>query len=202
MTDSSPVACHDCDWMQELPALPAGGLARCCRCDATLARARTDPVNRTLALALAGVVLFLVSNTFPFLSFRMQGLETETTLATGVVDLHRQGMSALAAVVLGTAILAPAVHLAALLYLSLPLRMGRVPAGLSGVLRVVQRARSWNMMEVFLLGILVSVVKLAGMATVVPGLALYAFGALIFVMAAANASFDPRTVWRRADELS
>jgi paraquat-inducible protein A len=55
------------------------------------------------------------------------------------------------------------------------------------------------MMEVFMLGILVSVVKLAGMASIVPGISLFAFLALIFVLAASSASLDPHLVWERVE---
>ena len=70
------------------------------------------------------------------------------------------------------------------------------------VFRLMRRIQPWSMMEVFLLGILVSVVKLAEMADIVPGLALYSFAVLIVVLAGANASLDTRVLWRRAGELS
>jgi paraquat-inducible protein A len=111
-------------------------------------------------------------------------------------------MTPIAALVALTAIAAPAVQLSTLLYLLLPLRLGRVPPALAVVFRVMRRIQPWSMMEVFLLGILVSVVKLAGMADIVPGLAIWAFGVLILVIAAANASLDPRIIWRRVEELS
>jgi paraquat-inducible protein A len=54
-------------------------------------------------------------------------------------------------------------------------------------------------MEVFMLGILVSIVKLMKMATIVPGVSLYCFAVLIFIMAGAIASLDPRVVWERLE---
>jgi len=196
------IACHDCDLVHVAPIVPPGGAATCSRCGSVLFKEKVDSLDRTLALTLAGVVLFAVANTFPFLAFVMQGRETQTTLGTGVVDLYRQGMTPLAALVALTAIAAPAVQLGTLLYLLLPLRLGRVPPALATVFRLMRRIQPWSMMEVFLLGILVSVVKLAGMADIVPGLAIWAFGVLILVIAAANASLDPRIIWRRAEELS
>lgn len=196
------IACHDCDRVHEAPEVPPGGAALCTRCGATLFKHKRDPLDRTLALSVAGLVLFVVANTFPFLTFKMGSSRTETTLGTGVVDLYQQGMWELAGLVLLTAILAPAIQLGVLLHLILPLKLGRRPLGLKPSFRFVRRIQPWSMMEVFLLGILVSVVKLAAMGRIVPGLALYAFGTLILVMAAANASFDPHSVWRRAAELS
>jgi paraquat-inducible protein A len=59
--------------------------------------------------------------------------------------------------------------------------------------------RPWSMTEIFLLGILVSVVKLAKMATIIPGTALFSFLALVFMLAAVNAFLDPRAVWEKLD---
>jgi paraquat-inducible protein A len=148
-------------------------------------------------LTLAGMVLFIVANTFPFLSLEMQGIETETTLASGVVALYDQGEWQLAAVVLFTSILAPGLQLALLLAVLLPLRLRRLTPGFGVLFRYVKTLTPWGMMDVFLLGILVSVVKLASIAGIVPGVSLFAFVLLIFVLAAAQAALDPDIVWSR-----
>jgi paraquat-inducible protein A len=79
----------------------------------------------------------------------------------------------------------------------LPLKFNRVPWGMAGIFRLVRSLQPWGMTEVFLLGILVSIVKLAGMAAVIPGAALFAFLVLIFVVAATAASLNPDIVWKR-----
>ena len=196
------IACHECDLVLAAPAVPEGGAARCPRCKGILFREKRDSLDRTLALTVAGIVLYLVANTFPFLSFHMQGQVTQTTLGSGVIDLLRQDYAALAILVAVTAILAPAVHLGSLLYMLLPLKLGRVPTLLAPVFRLVRRIQPWSMMEVFMLGILVSVVKLSDMAHLEPGLALWSFALLIVVLSAAEVSLDRRMIWRRAEELS
>ena len=202
LSDPRWIACHDCDLIHREPVVPPGGAARCSRCGGLLFKQVPDGLNRTLALTIAGVVLFTIANTFPFLTFVMQGRETTTELGTGVVDLYQQGMPELAALVALTAIVAPAIHLGTLLYLLVPLKLGRVPRRMAFAFRLMHRILPWSMMEVFLLGILVSVVKLADMADIVPGLAIWSFGLLILVLAAANAAFDSRAVWLRAEELA
>ncbi|MCB1821936.1 MAG: paraquat-inducible protein A [Candidatus Competibacteraceae bacterium] len=197
MTEPTFIACHECDLLQQFKPPPLGGSARCPRCGAVLHRSKRDSLNRTLALSLAGLTLFAVANAFPFLAFEMQGQVTQTRLFTGVRDLYDQGMWGLAALVLLTTIIVPAVQLTLMLYILVPLKVGRAPQHLAGVLRLLQNLTPWGMMEVFMLGILVSVVKLAGMATIVPGLALWAFGLLIFVLAAAAASLDPHLIWEK-----
>ena len=73
--------CHECGLLQRNPPLPVGATARCVRCGCVLHRNRPDSLERTLALTLAGIVLFVIANSFPFLSFQMQGQTTETTKA-------------------------------------------------------------------------------------------------------------------------
>jgi paraquat-inducible protein A len=193
------VACHECDLLQHIPPQRQGGKACCRRCNAVLHRSVRDSLNRTLALTLAGLVLFVVANAFPFLSFKMQGQVTQTTLVTGVIDLYRQGMWELALLVLLTSVLVPLLQLTLLLYILLPIRLGRTPWKLAPVFRFHQSLGPWGMMEVFMLGILVAVVKLVEMAQIIPGLALWSFALLIFMLAGAAAALDPEIVWERVE---
>jgi paraquat-inducible protein A len=70
------------------------------------------------------------------------------------------------------------------------------------IFRMALALRPWSMTEIFILGILVSVFKLAKMASIIPGIALFAFLALVFVLAAISASLDPRAVWEKMDRQS
>ena len=194
------IACHECDLVHQLGAIPQGGAARCSRCGATLYRPKTDSLNRTLALALAGVILYIIANTHPFLGFQIGAQIRETTLATGIYQLYQQEMHTIATLVLITVVIVPAVHLLCMLYILLPLNQNVVPHHLAGVLRLVMFLKPWGMMEVFLLGILVSVVKLVKMATIIPGVALFAFLALIFVLAAMMVTLDEHAVWDKLEQ--
>ena len=193
------VACHDCDLLLRLPSLAAGATARCGRCGGVLRRCRPRGIERTLALSLAAAVLFLVAQSFPFLAFEMKGLVTQTTLMTGILDLYRQGLPEVATLVLATSVLAPLLQITLLIYVLLPVHLGRTPWRVAPAFRLLRRVQPWSMMEVFLVGILVAVTKLVGMAQVVPGLALFAFALLIVVLAGAMSSLDPEDVWERLE---
>jgi paraquat-inducible protein A len=158
---------------------------------------KPDSIDRTLALTVAGLVLFVVANAYPFLGFKISAQIRETTLITGVQELYLQEMWILATVVLLTTIVVPALQLTGLLYVVVPLRLNRLPWKLKTVFRFIQHLQPWGMMEVFMLGILVSYVKLAKMATIVPGIALFAFMALISILAASMAALDSHDVWER-----
>ena len=124
----------------------------------------------------------------------------QTTLITGVVELYHQNMRSVAVLVFLTSILLPVVQLAGMLYLLLPLKVKRLPWWKPAlVFRFIRSLQPWGMMEVFMIGILVSMVKLAKMAKVVPGIAIYSFAVLIIVLAAAAASLDPHLIWDKLE---
>jgi len=189
--------CHACDLPSRVGAVPVGGTAFCPRCGSVLYKRIRDSLDRTLALALGGLFLFIASNAFPFLALKMQGNVTHTTLSTGVRALYEQGTPIVASLVLLTTIVAPFLQISSLIFVLAPLRLGvRVP-GQARMFRLLRRVQPWSMMEVFIMGILVSLVKLLGMAQIVPGIALWSFVLLIPTLAAATSSLDAEWVWRR-----
>ncbi len=190
-------ACPECDLLQRTIALPQGGTARCPRCDAVLYRIHPQGIDRTLAFVLAAGALFVIANTFPLLALDAQGNQTSTTVLGTVRALHATGMTAVAALVFVTAILVPAIDLAAMLYLLVPLKRGQLPPGAGAMLRLIQAIKPWGMVEVFLLGTLVSLVKLGHLASVHTGIALWSFAALMVLLAATAQSFDAPSIWSR-----
>ncbi|VWC69333.1 PqiA family integral membrane protein [Burkholderia lata] len=193
------VACHECDLLQRDVPVPPGGTLRCRRCHAQLYRNRTDSLERALAFTVASIVLFIVSNLYPIVGLSVSGTLVETTLAGAVRVLYEDGMWPLAGLVFATTILMPVVQIAGMLWLLLPLRTKRVPARAALVFRMCHLAEPWGMTEVLILGLLVALVKLAHIASVVTGVALYSFGALMLVLAAARAAFDARELWARIE---
>jgi len=191
------IACHDCDLVHRIKALPAKGAAVCIRCGAVLYKHKPNSLDRTLAFALAALILFVLANSFPFLGLKIGAQVRETTLITGIHELYVQGMQVIAILVLLTTVVVPATQIMCLFYILLPLKFGRLPKTLPWVLRFLQRIQPWGMMEVFMVGILVSVVKLAKMAKIIPGISLYSFLALIFVLAAMTVSLDSHLIWQK-----
>ena len=86
-------------------------------------------------------------------------------------------------------------------YLLLPLKFRRVAPGYTFLLRMMRMMKPWGMIEVFMLGVLVSLVKLTSSFKVIPGVALWSFGVLTLLLAAAAASFSSRDVWARLDSI-
>ena len=193
------VACHECDLLQREVPLRGGGVARCGRCGAELYRDRPASIDRSLALTAGALLLFVIANSFPILGLALQGQVINTTLYGAVQRLWDEDMKSVAALVFATTIAMPALELLALAYLLAPVRAGRVPPFFALVFRMLQAVKPWGMVEVFMLGVLVSLVKLAHLAGVVPGIAVWSFAALMLVMAALTSVFDPRALWKSAE---
>jgi len=200
MTDSSPgmdgvLACHDCDLLHHIKHVPAGGKALCSRCGSLLYRHHPDGLTRVLALNLAALICIVLVNVFPFLSMEIAGRVEETVFISGMLSLYQLGMGELALLVLLTSLLFPLLGILGMLYVLLPVRFGFRLPGLVPVYRLVRIVTPWCMLDVLMLSVLLAAVKLLDLAHVVPGIALYAFIALVVLEAAAYASFDRALLW-------
>lgn len=189
------LACPECDLLIHLPPMAPGAKAQCPRCYSIVAVAHRHGLRRALAFALAALALLIVANLFPFLSFRASGLEQVMTLPQSAGVLYEQGNAVLAAFVFIFVTLAPALLTLCLVILLVPLVSGRQVNGLPRLGRAISLIATWSMVEVFLVGVLVSFIKIAAMATVVFGMSFWAFVGFAICLTAAHASLDRHQLW-------
>jgi paraquat-inducible protein A len=197
IADASLVACLDCDLLQRIPEVPPGASVRCPRCDKELWRHKPDALNRTFALTLAALFLYIIANTVPMLGLHAAGREAFTTVVGGAHQLWLDGQQIVSVLVLFAAVISPALQISFLLLILLGCQRQRPPAWVGLFLRHLDFTRTWSMIEVMLLGVLVALTKIADYATVVLGTALFALFALVVLLAAIQSCFDPREVWQR-----
>jgi len=192
------VACEYCDALYERATLAPGERATCLRCGGVLYRESARAYRRLLPLVMTALILFLISNTFPIVEMDLKGVRTQTTLWGAVQALYADHMGLVAMLVFATTILFPLSEMLMMCYLLVPMAGKRMPPGFDSIVRGIRQTRPWGMIEVFMIGVLVTVVKLSTMAQVLPGVALWSFGALVVVLAA-MLSFDPRDLWHYLD---
>ena len=193
------VACEACDLLQRLPELPRGGKARCARCGNILATRPTDPLDRPLALTIAAAIVFIIAHTTPLLGLSAVGRHASTTIAGGALEMWRQGEQVTAVIVTFCAGIAPAGYILFMLIVLIAVRRPPAPQWVGEMLRWGRSMQPWSMNEVMILGILVALIKIAELATVEPGVAMYSLGALVVLFAAIMITFDPREVWKRVE---
>lgn len=175
-----------------------GMVLRCVRCRANLERATTNSLHRTAAFSLAALILFIPANIFPILRMRLYGATAENTILDGCVRLWRHEDYVISIIVFLASIFIPLLKLLGLFFLVVTTAR-KSPSGQLRRTRVYQFIESigrWAMLDVFVLAVLVSLVKLRGLATIIPGEGLLAFTGVVVFTLLASASFDPRLIWR------
>ena len=197
MTSEPLVVCPDCDAVYQRQALPRGGRARCTRCQADLYHDSDADFSSTIAIALAGLISLILANVYPVIWINVQGSSNAATLWGAVLATDNDGLGLVSVLVAVMAFFAPLMQLVLTLYLAIPLRLGRRPAGFLVAMHALRYLQPWSMVEVFLLGSLVAVVKMAGLAAVEPGVGLWAFGALTLLLTALVLG-DAEHFWRAA----
>jgi paraquat-inducible protein A len=200
-TEFIRTACHECDLLITIDSVAEGASASCPRCGHVLTKRTPDGLTRSLALAIAAAMLLVASNLFPFLSLQASGLEQVMTLPRSAYELYQDGYWTIAVLVMGPIIGIPGLMLATVIALLIPLRDGRgktwmVPAG-----RALFAMNPWSMVEVFVVGVLVSLVKIGAMATVVLGISFWSYVAFSLCFIATFTNLDRMEMWRRIEAL-
>jgi len=192
------VACHHCANIFTSVDLERGETASCDRCGSVLWRFSSLSVHHWLALVIAAFFVFIVANAFPVAHMSVRGLYREATLLDAVVITWQQGHGAVAIMTGLSGFVLPLLQLLLLLWVLIPMVGSRPALGFRTAMRLLGLIRPWCMVPVFLLGVVVSVVKLAGMARVEPGVGLVAFGVLT-VFLTMFSRLPPHAVWRYAE---
>jgi paraquat-inducible protein A len=191
--------CPDCGRFQVVPALGAGATARCLRCGAVLRRAHHDPLGRALALHLAALAMLSIAGLMSLMTVSTSGMDLSADLLSGPRGLHQHGLWELALVVLFTTAVAPLLRLASTTYVLVGLRLQRPPRHLRRLFAWLKHLRPWSMVEVYLLGVFVAYVKLVDLVHIEIGPALYALGAVMLTMVAADAILDRQAIWEEME---
>ena len=169
-------ACPMCDTLHRRVHLKDGQRARCRVCGSELARSSRLNRARMIPLVLTCLLLFVMANVFPIVAIELQGTVHQLTLVGAVMTLLQSGMFAVALMVFVPTLFLPGLYLLTLLFVLWLTGRGDVPAGVQNrLVRMMQQVYPWSMVEVFLLGVLVAIIKLSSMASIIAGPALWAW---------------------------
>ncbi|WP_374683314.1 paraquat-inducible protein A [Accumulibacter sp.] len=190
------MACQECDLLQRIPPLPIRGEAHCARCGHSLAARPSDPLQIPLALTITAAIVFVVAITTSLLGLSAVGRHASTTIIGGAWQLWQEGETITAAIVMFCAVIAPGFFIVLMLTVLLLAKRAPVPHWGGEVLRWCLHMQPWSMYDVMSLGILVALIKVAQLASVDAGIALYAMGVLALLLPAIMVSFDAREIWK------
>lgn len=195
------IVCDQCDLMLRKNLLDLRGSSSCSRCGHVLFRTHPLGLHRCLIFLITAIVFFIIANVFPIVTISSDGLTNSSTLLEAVYRLFQDGIPSIAFLVFLTAFLMPALQILSLTYLLLPLKFGRIPLRFGPTFRLVHLVKTWAMLEVFLLGLIVTITKLNAFASVSPDIGLIAFILLMISITAASANFDKHSFWKEFDAI-
>ncbi|MFT5781230.1 MAG: paraquat-inducible protein A [Pseudomonas sp.] len=191
------VGCHECDMLLRKPQLAAGERAECPRCGFVLYSHNHQVVRRSLALVLAALLLYIPANFLPIMQINILGQRSEDTIWSGVLSLYDAGgiLKSIALVVFLCSMVVPLVKLLIQLLVLLSVRFDLARS--SGLLlyRMYHHLREWGMLEVYMMGILVSIVKLIDIASPNLDVGLACFIALLLVQVWLEVTMEPHQIW-------
>lgn len=188
------VICEHCDTVHRRAEIPRGSYAHCERCGQALYGNRTTRVEPMLAITIAALIVFVIANVFPIVEVRLGAERTSTTLIGAIVDSYQSEMAPVAGFAAAMVFLFPLAFLLLCLYLFLPLYLRRPVPAFGTAMYLLRLVRPWSMVEVFMLGVLVALVKLTADTDVYPAAGLWGFAGLTLLMASLN-SVDLKELW-------
>lgn len=178
-----------------------GQTASCPRCGSVLTRMAVDPYGKVLSYAIAGVILLIMANCYSFLSFASTGMESVITLRETPAAIWNNGMPGIAILIAAFIIVIPAIILLLLLLLCVPLQAQVYQPWLIPVAKAIFQIQTWSMVEVFIIGVIVSLVKIADMATVELGISFWAYAGFSVCFTLAIASLDRYQCFETIEQL-
>ncbi|MEJ2764722.1 paraquat-inducible protein A [Photobacterium sp. MCCC 1A19761] len=208
---SSPdvlVGCEECGLVTVLPPLAGGQKALCPRCGHLLAKHISLPFQRPLAYGIASLIMLILSVSFPFMSFSVQGISQEITLLHAAEMLSQFRNSLLAALLLLTVVILPAWYLSTVLYLYWlagrryqGIDVQPVTAFQKRLCRMMSVAEPWLMVDVFLIGVLVSLIKISSLADVGLGMSFWAFCIYTLLVVKCVSMVDRTWLWLQLEPM-
>jgi paraquat-inducible protein A len=194
------IACTVCDTLHTVPEIPEGGAIVCRRCGNVLLRWPGRKLDRILGGAFGTVVLVVSALFLPFLQLSASGFSSAASLVDTARAFRSGATAPLAIAVVLLIIVVPVTRAGALAYALVPLRLGRrLLPGTRAAFHLATELRPWSMAEVFIVGVVVALIKIGGMATVVLGTGFWEMTLIVVIVILEGSSMCEKTIWRMID---
>lgn len=191
--------CQVCGLIQRTGDLSVGEAAVCPRCGAEVLRRKRNSISRTRALSLTGLLFYGPANYFPLVVVQYRGMHSNITLWSSVRALFEVGHWGVGVLIFTTSILTPALKLLCLFALSVFAGTGKWRKTRTVLFEIVEFVNPWNMLEIFMVALVVGIVKFGEVADITPAAGAWSFGALVALTILAAETFDPRMIWDEGD---
>lgn len=199
---SDLTACQCCDLLLRKVALHHGQSSRCPRCHCLLRKGKRNSINKSLALSITGLLLFLPAILMPLFTFRLFGLHTEANVLQSITTLHTSGFYFVAVMVAFTTVLFPLLRMGLLFVISFSLKKRVYFSQLPRLFRIYIHFEEWGMLDVYLIGIMVALIKMYSLMDVQYQLGFFTFFTLVFILMATQVVLDRAFFWQCIEEFA
>lgn len=195
------IACQHCDTVATLPNLASGERAICLCCGSVLLVKKSNPIERSLALSLAGILLLFPSITLPIISVGIAGQFSQASLLDCLMRMISDDFFIIAFSLFIFLIAIPCLRLFSVFYLSYLMKRNKKNTLFPVLLRAYHLLDSWTMIHVFFLGIIISMYKLISLAELHAGAGLLCLLLLLLCSTSISITFDQKFAWDKWEEL-
>ena len=194
------IACHQCDALYDKPALKQGQSVQCIRCGSTMMERKVDSIERSYYWSLAGIFLLVPAILLPIMGVTLAGQYHHASLLDCIIALIERGYFMIAVLVFLFTIAVPVVRLLGSFYITYCFKFNRLKPSLLHFFRAFHHLDNWAMLNVFMLGIVVSMYKLLDDTELSINMGLLAFILWLISSTMAAVTLDQDYIWQRLED--
>lgn len=199
---ANSVICQTCDQLLQLPEIQTDHRAFCPRCDSLLTSFSGDSLQQGIAFSIAALILLVSTYYFPILDLSVQGQSRTLSLIQSATSLLDRGDIVLGSLVMIFVVIAPTITLLAVITLFTGLELKIKHGAWYWLTRGFYFLKDWNMIEVYLVGLFVTLTKMNALAEIELGLAFWSLILFSFFFLAAIYSVDRHQIWLSVKKLA
>lgn len=194
---ASMVSCHSCHLVSRVPMVRDSHGNTCPRCGAEMHQRIPNSISRTWSLVMAAFIFYIPANVLPITLTTSFGRTQSDTIMSGVMYFIATGSWPIALVIFVASVFVPLAKLLILIFLLISLKRKSQwrPYDRTRLYRITEAIGRWSMLDIYVVTILVSMVKLGLLASIDAGPAAVFFAAVVVITMFAAMSFDPRLIW-------
>ena len=197
---SKLIACQLCDALYDKPVLKPGQSVKCVRCGSTMEERKVDSIERSFNWSMAGIILLVPAILLPIMGVTLAGQYHHASLLDCIIALIDRGFYMIAVLVFLFAIAVPVVRLFGSFYITYCFKYNKLKRSLLSFFRAFHHLDNWAMLNVFMLGIVVSMYKLLDDTELSVNMGLMAFILWLISSTMAAATLDQDYIWQALED--
>lgn len=192
---SKMIICNSCDLLLNHINIQSGYTLLCPRCGCKLYTHKKDSVNRSLALSITAILLFIPAFFMPLMKFNLMGSEKSHSIFDIIFLFYNKEYFFVHLVIILTSLLFPFAKIILVFIISLCLKLNHYPDYLPKLMLSHNSIEEWGMLDVYMLSLLVALIKLYPLGDISYNLGFFFFIILLFIALCSSTTIDEHLFW-------